>query len=73
MFMFGDRVRVKAPNHPLFKYEMIEEATGTFIRYRNAKMRVEIDGTGSQDTEGHNCYGDFDASEVTRIPQSGAQ
>lgn len=74
IFNRGERVIVSAPEHPLFKYEGLTTAKGSFLRERpDGTLRVEIDGTGSQDTEGHNCYGDFLPSQVKRMPQSGAQ
>lgn len=66
-YKIGDRVLVTAPDHELFKYEGFKEAYGTILRFRNGKVRVEIDGTASQDTEGNNCYGDFDHEQVKLI------
>lgn len=68
----GERVRVTAPDHPLFKYEGFTSANGSFLRERNGKIRVMIDGTAEMGTEG-DCWGDFEPSQVERIPQSGAQ
>lgn len=60
-FQPGDRVRITAPDCELLKYEMIAlgKAYGTILRAKGGKWRVEVEGTGSQDTEGHNCYADY--------------
>lgn len=69
-FKPGDRVEVYAPDCALLKYEgLAEGATGTVIRLRNEKVRVEIDGTGSQDSEGHNAYGDYLPEQVVLIQE----
>lgn len=68
-FKRGDRVRVKAPDNSLLKYEGWTEATGTVCRIRNGKIRVEVDNTGSQDSEGHNAYSDFAFEEVSLLEE----
>ncbi len=37
---------------------------GTIKRFRNGKARVELDDTGSQDSEGHNSYHDFEFADL---------
>ena len=68
-FKIGDRVRINAPRNPLLVYEMmaLSGATGTVLRFRNGKFRVEVDNTSSQDTEGHNSYSDFEEKELTLL------
>lgn len=72
IFSRGERVRVTAPDHPLFKHEGFTTANGSFLRERNGKLRVQIDGTAEMGTEG-DVWGDFEYDQVERIPQSGAQ
>lgn len=61
----GDKVTVTAPDNDLLKYMMQESATGEVLRILvNGNLRVAIDGSESQDTEGHRAYSDFHPSQV---------
>lgn len=62
----GDRVRVVAPDNPLLKYMMQTEGTGEVVRVRirDKKIRVLIDGSESQDTEGYRACSDFEPEQV---------
>lgn len=66
----GDRVRIVAPDDNLLKYMMQKEANGTILRFKNNKIRVEVDGSESQDTEGYKAYSDFDADQITLLTPS---
>lgn len=66
-FKAGDKVKVVAPDNALLKYLQQTEATGEVVRIRNGKVRVLIDGSESQDTEGYRAYDDFLPDQVTGI------
>ena len=70
IFKAGDLVRVVAPENDLLKYMMQVEATGEVLRIRNGKVRVQIDGSESQDTEGYRAYSDFLPEQVTLLGAS---
>ncbi len=69
LFVVGDRVRITAPDCPLLQYEHLAlgRPMGTVKRWRNGKVRVEVDGTSSQDTEGHNCWADYRPDQLELI------
>jgi|GEM_PF-6171434 len=67
----GDKVLVSNPDSRLLKYEGWQDRAvpGKIIRIVGSKIRVEIFNTGSQDTEGHNAYEDFEKHQVTLVEE----
>jgi hypothetical protein len=72
-FKPGDRVRVFDPTNELLIYEgyAASGASGTVLRIRNGKVRVQVDGTAEMGTEG-DVYSDFAPERVTLLPPSPA-
>jgi len=64
----GDRVRVRPKDKELVSYLQQEELNGTVVRHCAGDLvLVELDGTGTQDSEGYNMTAKIGISEMEHL------